>query len=209
MQASFSMRTRFWFFLYSTQNLWGSVLALIGLGMFFGNIIEDYWFAIVVGLYSVAWLAIPKSNNVSVSIRQEATLSDFISGLDDLVAQAKNKLPKEAMQRLSRIQELVKDIAPKLFESTVSIQNRVLITNTITRDLPETVQNYLQLPSAFANMHLVSDGKTCKVLLLEQLDILSDNLVKITDSMYRDDADALIANGKFLSEKFNVPTFAL
>jgi hypothetical protein len=77
------------------------------------------------------------------------------------------------------------------------------LPNVITRDLPETVRNYLNLPTVFSSIHVVKDGKTCKQLLIEQLDFLNLELRKIAENVYKDDAEALIVNGKFLEEKFH------
>ena len=38
-----------WLFLYSTRNIAGSLLALVGIGLFLGGIIDHYWLAIVAG----------------------------------------------------------------------------------------------------------------------------------------------------------------
>ncbi|VGO07663.1 hypothetical protein AMB3_3526 [plant metagenome] len=46
------------------------------------------------------------------------------------------------------------------------------------------------------------DGKTSRQLFIEQLDLLDGQLVKIAESIYRHDAEAVVANGKFLQDKF-------
>jgi hypothetical protein len=56
-------------------------------------------------------------------------------------------------------------------------------------------------------MHAVENGRTCKQLFLEQLDFLGDQLAKIAENIYKDDADALVVNGKFLQEKFHAVSF--
>lgn len=202
-----SHKTRALLFLYSTQNLVGCVLAMIGLGSFFSGLIEDYWLPIVAGLYGTAWLAIPSNAEITFAARREATQSSLTGLVDELIAQSGAKLPMEAIGKLRQIRDLVLDIAPKIGAGGVAMANSVAITNAITRDLPETVHNYLQLPTAFAAFHVIEDGKTCKQLFIEQLDILSVNLTKMTESIYKDDADALVANGRFLSEKFHSVSF--
>jgi hypothetical protein len=202
-----SHKTRALLFLYSTQNLAGCVLALAGLGLFFTGMIEDYWFAIVSGLYAVAWLAIPSNPEIIFTARREASQASLTELVDELIAQAGAKLPMEAIGRLKQIRDLVLDIAPKLGSGGVAMANAAAINNAITRDLPGTVNNYLQLPTAFASFHVIADGKTCKQLFIEQLDILNANLTKMAESIYKDDADALVANGKFLSEKFHSVSF--
>ena len=89
----------------------------------------------------------------------------------------------------------------------MAMTNSISLINAVTRDLPETVKNYVQLPKAFATMHTIENGKTCKQLFLEQLDFLSEQLSKIAENVYKDDAEALVVNGKFLQEKFHTVAF--
>ncbi len=58
-----------------------------------------------------------------------------------------------------------------------------------------------------ADMPVVENGKTCKQLLIDQLDLLNTQLSKIAENVYKDDADALVVNGKFLEEKFHSLSF--
>jgi len=202
---TFSMRLML--FLYSTRNLVGSSLAIIGLALFFAGIIADWWLPIVLGLYAVGWLATPGNHELALQVRNEATQADLIGSLDDLLAQSKSRLPHEAVERLLRIQAVVNAVAPKLFSGEVAMDYVVTLVHAVTRDLPTTVKNYLRLPSAFANLHALEDGKTSKQLLIEQLDILDQQLAKTAQNIYQDDAQALINNGWFLKEKFRPVSF--
>ena len=202
-----SVKMRVLLFLYSTRNLVGSALALGGLGMFFAGVIFDWWFPIVAGLYAVGWLAVPGDKDLELRVRREASQADLIESIDELIGEANGKLPHDAVDRLHKIKETVDVLAPKVFNGSIAMTSAISLTNAITRDLPETVQNYLRLPSAFATVHVLDGGKTCKQLLLEQLDLLSGQLVKIAESVYKDDADALVVNGRFLQEKFHPVTF--
>lgn len=65
----------------------------------------------------------------------------------------------------------------------------------------------MRLPVAFANLHPLQQGKTAKNLLLEQLQLLKDQLDKIAEAAFKDDADALLTNGRYLQEKFHAPTY--
>ena len=46
-----SLPRRLQLFLYSNGNIAGSLMAMGGLGLFFGGVIHAYWWAIVAGLY--------------------------------------------------------------------------------------------------------------------------------------------------------------
>lgn len=42
---------------------------------------------------------------------------------------------------------------------------------------------------------------------IEQLSLLRDQLQKIADAAFADDADALVSNGQYLKEKFHAPLY--
>jgi len=202
-----SLKMRIFLFLYSTQNLVGCALAIGGLGLFFADVITEWWLPIVAGLYAVGWLAVPGDKELELKVRSEATQSNLTDSIEELIENSKSRLPHEALDRLQQIRNLVVELAPRLFSGNVAMSYAISLTNAVTRDLPETVKNYLRLPTAFATLHTVDGGKTCKQLLLEQLDLLSGQLSAIAQNVYKDDADALVVNGKFLQEKFHSVSF--
>ncbi len=76
---------------------------------------------------------------------------------------------------------------------------------TATDYLPEAVGGYLRLPRQFADNRPVDRGKTSLMVLIDQLDLLAATMDKVFDAVCRDDADALVAHGRFLAEKFGSP----
>jgi hypothetical protein len=202
-----SLKSRLLLFLYGTRNLVGCALAICGLGLFFGGVISDWWFPIVAGLYAIGWLAVPGDKELELQVRNEATQANLVESIEELIRESKSKLPQEALGRLQRIREVVLELAPKLFSGDIAMEHSISLINAVTRDLPETVKNYLRLPPAFAALHVVDNGRTCKQLLLDQLDLLSNQLTKIAENVYKDDAEALVVNGRFLKEKFHAVSF--
>jgi hypothetical protein len=198
---------RFLLFLYSTRNLVGCALALVGLGLFFIGVIDQWWQPIVAGLYAMGWLAVPRDHSLEISAQNEATQTDLTQSINILLEKTQGKLPREAVERLQQIRETVTALAPKLFGGGMAMNYAVSLVNAVTRDLPETVENYVKLPPAFATLHIVDNGKTCKALLLDQLNLLGAQLNTIAENVYKDDADALVLNGKFLEEKFHSLSF--
>ena len=80
---------------------------------------------------------------------------------------------------------------------------------TATSYLPEAVAAYLRLPRDFADRRAVSGGKTSLTILCDQLDLLGSKMDDVFDAACRADADALIAHGRFLAEKFSTGSLAL
>ena len=73
---------------------------------------------------------------------------------------------------------------------------------TATDYLPEAVGGYLRLPRQFADNRPVDNGKSSLMVLIDQLDLLAATMDKVFDAVCRADADALVAHGRFLAEKF-------
>ena len=73
---------------------------------------------------------------------------------------------------------------------------------TATDYLPEAVGGYLRLPRQFADSRPVDRGKSSLMVLIDQLDLLAATMDKVFDAVCRADADALVAHGRFLAEKF-------
>jgi hypothetical protein len=48
----------------------------------------------------------------------------------------------------------------------------------------------------------VQDGKTAKALLYDQLSVLDSKMKEIATNLTTNDAQALLANGRFLRERF-------
>lgn len=201
--SDMSWGTRCMLYFYSGKNILGSLLALCGLGLFFAGIIADWWLPIVLGLYGVGYLVVPSNVHLQIEVQQELTQASLLQSVEDLISSGKRKLPREALERLQSIRDTVQTVAPRLFETGMAFDQAASLVNAVTRDLPVTVDNYLQLPPVFAAMHVVENGKTCKQLLLDQLTLLDGQLKQIADNVFKEDAQALLVNGKFLEEKFH------
>jgi hypothetical protein len=198
-------------YLYSTRNIAGSLLGLLGLAAFFGGIISQWWLPICVGLYLAGALLVPSQTLIDVDVYQRYDGQRLVEGVEQLMVQVRKQLPAEAMAVLASIPKVLESLIPRLTGTDGSpmlppdqIQT---VIGAITRDLPQTVAGYLRLPSAFAAYHALEGGKTAKDLLTEQLQFLKSQLDKIAEAAFRDDAEALLTNGQYLKEKFHAPTY--
>jgi hypothetical protein len=211
VSTALPLGTRFLLFLYGTPNIVGSALALAGLGLYFGGVIDDWWLAIVAGLYAVGWLATPRDRSLESDLREQAAHASLLEQIDALIARSRKRLPAEAFERLKAIRAILASLMPKLQgladTGTIAMDQMITVVNAVTRDLPSTIANYVRLPEAFATLHHIEHGKTAKQLLIEQLDLLREQLGKIADSAFREDAEALVVNGKYLKEKFHSTEF--
>jgi hypothetical protein len=202
-----SLPRRLQLFLYSNGNIAGSLMAMGGLGLFFGGVIHAYWWAIVAGLYGAGVLAWPRNDLARMAERTELStemLAQQVRKLIDSVAQG---LPKEALECLRSIQATLSELLPRLQElrerGIISAKDSFTVVETVRRYLPDTLAAYLRLPKFYAQMQTLADGRTATQTLLQQLQVLDTSLKDIAKSAFAGDAEALISNGQFLQDKFS------
>jgi hypothetical protein len=197
-----STRQRLLLYLYSNGNILGSILGLIGLGLYFTGIISDFWLLIVAGLYGIGVLAAPRNQNQELRLRHQLDEDELRQELEMLVNKLRGKLPKEIYQRVVSIKNTILEILPYLHRLDESNYNLYTIRQTALEYLPETLENYLKLPPAYANLHVIKDGKTAQKLLEDQLSLLDQEMKSIAEDFYHNDTAQLVAHGRFLEEKF-------
>ncbi len=130
------------------------------------------------------------------------TAEQIASAVRDVETRIEGRVPAAVTARVHRITGTVEDMVPRLDRFGLGDRQAYTIVATATSYLPEAVDGYLRLPRDFADRRVVSRGKTSLMLLCDQLDLLAMTLEKISDAVYRQDAQALIAHGQFLTEKF-------
>ncbi|WP_152360678.1 hypothetical protein [Microlunatus speluncae] len=114
-------------------------------------------------------------------------------------------VPTVVTSRVRRVAKTVRETIPRLPNLGPGSPQAYSVVATATDYLPEALSGYLRLPREWANSRPVENGKTSLMLLIDQLDLLGATMDKIFDAVVRVDADALIAHGRFLQEKFGTP----
>ena len=194
---------RFFLFLYSTPNLVGVVLALVGLSLFFLGLIDRFWFFIVAGLYGIGYLVAPKNRPEDLRIRQQLSLEEVEGELNALVRTVRRRAPPSVLEHVESIADSIKAVLPRILDLDTSLDKNVYtIRRTALEYLPETLEHYFALPTVYRRTHPVKDGKTAQDLLLAQLELLDAQMKEIVSDFNRDDTSKLLAHGRFLEEKF-------
>lgn len=193
---------RFLLFLYSNKNIVGCLLGLLGLALFFVGIIGRFWFLIVIGLYGIGVLATPANPTYALQFKNQMTAEDIKGELDALVRKIRRRVPQEILDKVLSIKDSIIEMLPHIVDISSSDYDVYTIRQTALDYLPQTLENYLNLPPAFRQMHPVRDGKTAKQHLIEQLNILDKEMKAIALDFYRNDTQRLMAHGRFLQEKF-------
>jgi hypothetical protein len=192
-----------WF--YGVPNLVGIVLALVGLGLYIGGAISGWLVPlIVVGLYLLGAVLTPKPKGLTgLSVLSgDLDAGQIKDALDKIVDESKQRLPDDLAAKVVAIQATILDLLPKLSSTTIDRQDLFALERTVSDYLPQTIDNYLTLPRAYANSHVVSDGKTAAQLLGEQLDLIGEKMKEISDAVAKDDVGKLLAQGRFLEDRF-------
>lgn len=131
------------------------------------------------------------------------TEADILGALDRVEAMVGGGVvPAPVLSRVKRVSGTLRETLPRLRNLGLGSPQAYSVMATATDYLPEALGGYLRLPRQWADSRPVENGKTSLMLLIDQLDLLGATMDKIFDAVVRVDADALIAHGRFLQEKF-------
>ncbi|PXF32754.1 hypothetical protein WH50_02905 [Pokkaliibacter plantistimulans] len=196
------MSDRAWRYLYSNSNIAGCLLGIIGMALYFGGIIADYWLAIVLGLYGVGALGVPRSQ--TWDLRQEMSQKEeqLQDALQKMTRRVKPRLTPGLAALLQELSDNLSYVIGKTAEFNASPFLVHFVTQTVTDYLPTAIQHYLNLPPAYRRLHIVKEGKTSSDLFGQQLQLLQDETLKVIDILHREDINAIEAHSRFLADKF-------
>jgi hypothetical protein len=208
---TFSQRLRL--YLYSANNIAGSLLAIGGLGMYFAGVFHAYWWAIIAGLYGVGALGWPRSDLARTAERAELSTEMLAQQVRKLVDSVAKGLPNTAVDVLRSVEATLAELLPRLKEmqdrGVISAKQAFTVLETVRRYLPDTLAAYLRLPRLYAQTQTLADGRTAAQALVDQLKVLDSSLKDIAKSAFTGDAEALITNGQFLQSRFAEKTVFL
>jgi hypothetical protein len=121
--------------------------------------------------------------------------------LDGAVRMTSGRLPSGVQAQVAEIRREILELLPSTGAFPLGSEDLYVIQRTATDYLPTTLKAYLALPQG-ANTQVMQDGKTPLQMLGEQLQILDDRLDEIGAAVHQQDSAALVANGRFLEERF-------
>jgi phage shock protein PspC (stress-responsive transcriptional regulator) len=149
--------------------------------------------------------------NLSERIPAHDTSSEDIQRtLEALVNRIRGKVEEPIFAKVMSIRTSVLAVLPQLSELGAGLTHEAYnVRQTALEYLPDALDKYLSLPEGFAHSHKLSNGKTAKETLLEQLELLDQTMKDIVGDVYQEDANALLVHGRFLKEKFADQRFML
>ena len=196
-------------YLYSGKNILGSTLALFGLVLFFAHVITTFfWPFVVVAMYGIGALLAPGPPKVALA-GTSFDPDSIRKSLQRQLSIAQGKLPPPLQAKLQEIADTIMGILPHYAEFPPGSPDLFVVGRTATDYLPSALQAYLNLPRAYAALHKMPNGKTADDVLNDQLTLLASKMDEVADAVHKKDSDALLANGRFLEEKFGASPLAL
>ena len=197
-----TLKQRMLLYFYGAPHVLGSLLALIGLGFFFAGLIKSYWYLIIPGLYIAGVLIMPRSREYHLKLSRETNIGEIRKALDKLLDSCRNDVARIVYDRVHSIVSSIQQVLARLEHADESDHAAYTIREMALTYLPETLENYMRLPRAYARFHPVRDGKSSRELLLEQLAVLDAEMKQVVQEVNRDNVDALEAHGRFLQSRF-------
>jgi hypothetical protein len=183
----------------SAKNITGCVLALAGPALAVAGVFA--WpvaLVLVLPSYTVGALVAPPRRHVVAGVDAR----DVLRSLRDLERRAVPPVPREICFKIKRVTATIRELLPRAGALEACSPDQYVLVKCATDYLPTAFHAYLDLPRDYANHRVVTDGKTPLALLSEQLDLLATQIDQIADRVNGVHSNKLIANGRFLGQKF-------
>jgi hypothetical protein len=198
------VRNRIEAFLYSRRNIAGTLLALGGVALHFIGILGagPAWLPITAGLYLIGYLLVPAEQGLSIQLDAAQDAAEVRDGLQRLLRAIKGKVADDLYAKVVSIQASILGTLEAEGAANEADPNVYLIRQAALTYLPEAFSTYLRMPRVMAERRAIADGRTPHDVLLDQLSLMDRRLEDVADDIARHDSDKLLANGRFLAEKF-------
>jgi hypothetical protein len=174
----------------------GPVLAITG------AVAAPIGLAIGVPLYLVGALAVPSRHDARPLVIGGFDGGHILDELSDVERQVHGKVHPSVEERVRRIATTIRETLPRADALGPGSAQAHTLAQTATDYLPEALGAYLKLPRSYAERQPVVDGRTPLQVLCDQLDLLAAKMDEVFTAVCQSDADALVAHGRFLSDKF-------
>lgn len=192
-------------FIASRKNIGASILALAA-GALFVLGVTSGWVGLgaIAAFYALGYFLIPPERGIGFTFFDERDARQIRQGLNDLTFSLRFRVADDvlaAVEDTSRSIQLTMPVEGATGLSAID-PTVMLIRQTALHYLPQALQTYLALPRIYAERVPVQDGKTAKDVLIAQLRLIDQKMRETSQAMYQNDADRLLANARFLQERF-------
>lgn len=118
------------------------------------------------------------------------------------------ELPLDVTIKVDQIQRKVDALLAYADRFPPFSQDLYIVRQTAGDYLPRTISTYLSLPAGAEDRPIPSTGKTAQQELREQVSLLDSKLDEIAQDLHRQDTERLLANRRFLEERFGTTASA-
>jgi hypothetical protein len=175
------------------------VLALAGPALAVAGVLAwPVGLVLVLPSYTVGAIVAPPRRQMVAGV----DAGDVQRCLRELERRARPPVPREIRFKIKRVTATITELLPRAGALEAGSPDQYVLVKCATDYLPTAFHAYLDLPRDYANHRVVADGKTPLALLSEQLDLLTAQIDQIADRVNGVHSDKLIANGRFLGQKF-------
>lgn len=193
-------------FVYSRRNIAGCVLALGGLALYLLGITGGLiGIGLIAGLYGLGFLVVPPERGVPHTLDPSQDADKVRYELERLIISIRGRVADDIYARVQSIRNSILATLPPDGAAGQSLTdpNVYLINKTALAYLPQALDTYLALPRIYAERRAVAEGRTPHDVLLEQLSLMDSKLHEVAEDAVRNDTEKLLANGRFLQERFS------
>ncbi len=117
-------------------------------------------------------------------------------------AQPRPELPIDVQVKVEQIRRKVEVLLSYASRFPPFSRDLYIVRQTANDYLPRTIDTFLALPPDRREVAVDGSGKTAREELKEQLDLLDSKLDEIAEDLQRQNLDRLLANRRFLEERF-------
>ena len=157
--------------------------------------------ALVPVLYAIGALAAPPNRN-QLKLGSGLDPDDVGKSLKALRNLVRHRVTPAVSVRVENICKLIEETLPRATQLGQNSDEMQILVKTATDYLPGTLQPYLSLPRTYAEKQVIIEGQTAAQILCSQLDVMTTEMKSVRDAVLKADSDRLLANGRFLEEKF-------
>ncbi len=190
-------------FLSSRGNVVGSLLALgclacLVLGVPGGVL----WLPAAVVLYVIGVLIVPAQRGLKLEPAKVQDADEVSAGLERLLVNIHGRVADDIYVRVDSIHHSIASTLPSNGTADTTDPSVFLVRQTALNYLPQALDAYLAVPRSYAEGRTVAGGQTPHDALLQQLDLMDARLHDVSEAMIQHDSDRLLANTRFLAERF-------
>ena len=187
--------------LTSNKNIAGCVLAIGGPVLAVtGVVAPPIALALIPVLYAAGALAAPGERQPDLGSGLDP--DDVARSLKTIRKAVKGRVSPAVSARVDNVCTAIQQLLPRANELGVASEEMHVLVRMATDYLPGALEPYLALPQSYAEKKPLDNGRTAEQILCAQLDVMSAQMEEITDAVLRADGDKLLANGRFLEQKF-------